>query len=385
LKESKINDAGNIVRDGSRLVAERRFIKMRYNSSININGRGIDITSPVYFVADIAANHNGDLDTARRLIWLAKEAGADAVKFQHFLADKIVSDYGFLHLGAQASHQAKWQKSVYETYKGAEFNRDWNQVLAEEAKKAEIDYFTSPYDFAAVESIDSFVPAYKIGSGDVTWLELIEFISKRGKPVMVATGASAMWEVEQAVDSVLRYNPNIILMQCNTNYTGDLENFKYINLNVLRSYAVRYPGMVLGLSDHTHGHATVLGAIALGARVIEKHFTSDNNQVGPDHAFSMNPKSWREMVNRSRELEKALGTGVKIVEENEEETVVLQRRAVRVREDLPIGTSITMEMLEELRPAPRDAVFPYEKESIIGKRLIVKKEQGDYLKLSDME
>ena len=358
---------------------------MRYNSSIVINNRSIDICSQTYFVADIAANHNGDLKTAKELIWLAKESGADAVKFQHFLADKIVSDYGFKHLGAQSSHQAKWRKSVYETYKDAECNRDWNEILAEEAKKADIDYFTSPYDFSAIESLDSIVPTYKIGSGDITWLELIEFIAKRGKPVMIATGASEMWEVEQAVDAILKYNPNIILMQCNTNYTGVLENFKYINLNVLKSYAVRYPGMVLGLSDHTPGHATVLGAIALGARVIEKHFTADNNQIGPDHAFSMNPTTWKEMVNRARELENALGTGVKVVEENESETVVLQRRSLRMRDNFKEGTIIEPSMLEELRPAPRDAIFPYQKDQIIGKKLIVTKEKGDYLKLSDLE
>lgn len=358
---------------------------MRYNSSVIINDRSVDVCSPTYFVADIAANHNGDLKTAKELIWMAKEAGADAVKFQHFLADKIVSDYGFKHLGVQSSHQAKWQKSVYETYKDAEFNRNWNEILAKEAKQAEIDYFTSPYDFAAIESLDPYVCAYKIGSGDVTWLQLIKFIAKRGKPVMIATGASEMWEVEQAVESILPHNPNIILMQCNTNYTGELENFKYINLNVLKSYAIRYPGMVLGLSDHTPGHATVLGAIALGARVIEKHFTADNNQVGPDHAFSMNPQTWREMVDRARELENSLGTGVKVVEENEKETVVLQRRAVRVKDDVPEGTVISEDLLEELRPAPRDAVFPYQKNNIIGKRLIVKKEKGDYLKNTDLE
>lgn len=358
---------------------------MNYNGSVLINGRTIDINSPTYFVADIAANHNGDLGMAKELIWLAKESGADAVKFQHFLANKIVSDYGFKHLGAQASHQAKWKKSVYDTYKDAEFNRDWNEILAEEAKKADIDYFTSPYDFGAIEALDPYVCAYKIGSGDITWIELVEYIAKRGKPVMIATGASEMWEVEQAVEAIIKYNPNIILMQCNTNYTGELENFKYINLNVLKTYSIRYPGMVLGLSDHTPGHATVLGAIALGARVIEKHFTSDNNQVGPDHAFSMNPTTWREMVDRSRELEYALGTGVKIVEGNEKETVVLQRRSVRITRNAVKGEVIKEDMLEVLRPAPRDAVFPYEMKDIVGKKLLVDKEQGDYLKYSDVE
>ena len=358
---------------------------MKYNFSITINGRKIDINSPTYFVADIAANHNGDLSTAKELIWLAKEAGADAVKFQHFLADKIVSDYGFKSLGAQAGHQAKWKKSVYDTYKDAEFNRDWNEILALEAQKAGIDYFTSPYDIEAVKSIDKYVPAYKIGSGDVTWLEFIEYVAKMGKPVMVATGASNMWEVEQAVNTIISSNPDVVLMQCNTNYTGELENFRYINLNVLKTYAIRFPNMVLGISDHTPGHATVLGAIALGARVVEKHFTADNNQIGPDHAFSMNPVTWKDMVDRARELENSLGTGIKEVEENEKTTVVLQRRAIRLKSSVSAGTILTADILEELRPAPSDAVAPYQKDQIIGKRLIVDKEKGDYVKFTELE
>ena len=358
---------------------------MRYNCSVKINNKVIDVSSPTYFVADIASNHNGDLNTAKELIWLAKESGADAVKFQHFLANKIVSDYGFKHLGSQSSHQAKWPKSVFDTYKDAEFNRNWNETLAEEAKKADIDYFTSPYDYEAIEALDSYVCAYKIGSGDITWIDFVEFIAKRGKTVMIATGASEMWEVEQAVDAIIKYNPNIVLMQCNTNYTGKLENFRFVNLNVLKSYTIRYPGMVLGLSDHTPGHSTVLGAIALGARVIEKHFTSDNNQTGPDHAFSMNPSSWREMVDRSRELENSLGTGIKTVEKNEKETVVLQRRCVRAKQNIAKGELIKEDMLEVLRPAPFDSVLPYQIGKILGKRLIVSKECGDYLSLSDVE
>lgn len=358
---------------------------MQYNTSIRINDHIIDLASPTYFVADIAANHNGDLGMAKELIYLAKEAGADAVKFQHFIANRIVSDYGFRHLGKQFGHQAKWKKSVFETYKEAEFDRDWNQTLSDEAQKARIDYFTAPYDYDAVDEMDKYVPAFKIGSGDITWTEFIEYISTKGKPVLLATGASDMMDVERAVDSIIKNNPDIVLMQCNTNYTASRENYKYVNLNVLKTYAVRYPGMILGLSDHTFGHATVLGAIALGARVIEKHFTADNNQDGPDHAFSMNPTTWREMVDRARELEYALGTGIKAVEDNERETVVLQRRCIRAKGDLPLGTVLTEDNVEELRPAPRNAVFPYQKGELLGKRLNCTKEKGEQIDKENVE
>ena len=138
-----------------------------------------------------------------------------------------------------------------------------------------------------------------------------------------------MEEVQRAVDEILRINPQLVLMQCNTNYTASLDNFRHINLRVLRTYAELFPSAVLGLSDHTPGHATVLGSVALGARVIEKHFTDDNRREGPDHPFSMNPQSWREMVERTRELENALGSTQKFVADNEQETVVVQRRCLR--------------------------------------------------------
>ncbi|MBP3818626.1 MAG: N-acetylneuraminate synthase family protein [Butyrivibrio sp.] len=358
---------------------------MRYNSEIRIGKREVSISAPVYFIADIASNHDGKLEQAKDLIWKAKEAGADAVKFQHFLADKIVSDYGFSHMGGQMSHQAAWGKSVYEVYKECECNRTWTDELVKTANEANIDFLTTPYDVEAVKQMNAYIPAYKIGSGDITWTEFIELIAQQEKPVLLATGASSMEDVERAVDAILKYNMDIVLMQCNTNYTGSLENYHYINLNVLKNYAIKYPSMLLGLSDHTQGHATVLGAVALGARVIEKHFTLDNSLKGPDHAFSMNPNSWKEMVERTRELELAMGDGCKRIEGNEQETVIVQRRAVRAKHTLEAGTILADDMLEELRPAPRDAVFPHQKSEIIGRRLRQNKEQGDYLRFIDIE
>ena len=358
---------------------------MRYNSEIRIGEREISISAPVYFIADIASNHDGKLEQAKELIWKAKEAGADAVKFQHFLADKIVSDYGFSHMGGQMSHQASWGKSVYEVYKECECNRTWTEELVKTAQKADIEFMTTPYDAEAVRQMNEHIPAYKIGSGDITWTDFIELIAKQEKPVLLATGASSIEDTARAVDAVLKYNKDIVLMQCNTNYTGSLENFRYVNLNVLRSYALYYPGMVLGLSDHTPGHSAVLGAVALGAKVIEKHFTLDNSLKGPDHAFSMNPVTWKEMVERTRELELALGDGCKRIEGNEQETVIVQRRAVRAKHTLEAGTILADDMLEELRPAPRDAVFPHQKSEIIGRRLRQNKEQGDYLRFIDIE
>lgn len=346
---------------------------------IKIGNRLIGATYPTYFIADIAANHDGDLERAKMLIRLAKEAGAEAAKFQNFRAPKIVSDYGFKHMDGQVSHQAKWKKNVFEVYQGASIPFEWTLTLAGECKEAGIDYFSAPYDFEAIDWLDPYVEMYKAGSGEIDWIEALERMAAKGKPFFVATGAATIGEVQRAVHAILKINPQLVLMQCNTNYTGSLENFRYINLNVLKTFAARYPGLLLGLSDHSPGHATVLGAIALGARAIEKHFTDDNGRDGPDHSFAMNPRSWREMVDRSRELEAALGDGVKRVEHNEAQTAVLQQRCLRATRDLPAGHVLCADDLEALRPAPAGAARPYELPCLLGRHLLAPLQAGDAL------
>lgn len=350
-----------------------------------IEGKRIGDEFPTYFIADIAANHDGDLGRAKDLIHLAKESGADAAKFQHFNAETIVSDHGFKLLGGQQSHQSKWKKSVFEVYKDASVSTDWTHTLKETCDQAGITFFTSPYDFQLVDHVDPFVPAYKIGSGDITWVEMVKHIASKGKPYILATGASTIDDVFRAVAAGLELNTQLALLQCNTNYTGSVENMRYVQLNVLKTFRVMFPKMILGLSDHTPGHATVLGAVALGGRIIEKHFTDDVSRAGPDHAFSMDPRSWRDMVDRTRELEAALGCGIKKVEENELETIVLQRRAVRANVNLPKGYVIQDSVLSMLRPCPPHAVMPYEAELLIGKKLRNSKTAGEHFTHMDCE
>ncbi|EDZ43489.1 sialic acid synthase NeuB, putative [Rhodobacteraceae bacterium HTCC2083] len=356
-----------------------------WNASLEIAGRKIDITQPTYFIADIAANHDGDFERARDLIHLAKEAGADCAKFQHFLADKIVSQKGFDALKGNMGHQTEWKKSVVEVYDQYHFRRDWTQPLREECEKIGVDFMTTPYDYEALAEVASIVPAIKIGSGDITWHGFIDAVAQLDKPVLLATGAATMVDVEQAVDVVLRRTKNIVLMQCNTNYTGSLENFKFVNLNVLRSFAVRYPNMILGLSDHTPGHSAVVGAVTLGARVIEKHFTDDNARVGPDHSFALNPVTWRDMVDATREVEYSLGSGVKQLEDNEDETIVVQRRSIRLKAALPAGHVLTADDLECLRPCPLDAIDPRHWDAVLGKSLKQAKTDGEHLVWADLE
>jgi sialic acid synthase SpsE len=354
-------------------------------NSFSIESKKIGEKNPVYFIADLAANHDGDLNRAKDLIYLAAEAGADAAKFQHFNAETIVSDYGFKSLGGQQSHQAKWKKSVFDVYKDASVSLDWTEEIVSTCKKAGITFFTSPYSKNLVDAIDPYVPAYKIGSGDITWIEMVEYIASKGKPYILASGASTIEDVLRAVNSGIALNSQICLMQCNTNYTASLENFKFIHLNVLKTYRKIFPNIILGLSDHTPGHATVLGAVALGAKMIEKHFTDDVKREGPDHKFSMDPKTWKEMVDRTRELENAIGDDIKSIEKNEKETVVLQRRSIRLALDLPSGTEMQLKHLEVLRPCPSDSIAPYEIKKIIGKKLCNAKLRGEHLTWSDLK
>jgi sialic acid synthase SpsE len=355
------------------------------NPILTIQNKKIGRDFPVYFIADIAANHDGDLGRAKDLIYKAADAGADAAKFQHFKAETIVSDFGFKTLGSKQSHQKKWDKSVFDVYADASLNIEWTETLKETSDKAGIAFFTSPYSIELVDAVDPYVPAYKIGSGDITWLDIIKYIASKQKTCILASGASTIDDVHRAVSAILQINSNLCLMQCNTNYTASLDNFKYIQLNVLKVYREMYPDLLLGLSDHTPGHATVLGAVALGARMVEKHFTDDTSRSGPDHAFSMDPRNWAEMVKRTRELQNALGFGLKQVEPNEIDTVVLQRRAVRLARSLNIGEVICINDLVVLRPCPPRAIPPFELHSLIGRKVRRNIKAGEHLEWKDLE
>jgi sialic acid synthase SpsE len=355
------------------------------SQSFKIGKTKVSAAGAPYFIADIGANHNGDLEKAKQLIYLAAEAGAHAAKFQHFKANSIVSKHGFENLKGEQSHQKNWKKSVYEVYKDASIDLDWTQTLVDTCKDAGVEFFTSAYSPELVDFVDPFVPAYKVGSGDITWPEIINKMASKGKPMLLACGASTIDEINNAVQATLAYTGNIVIMQCNTNYTASLENFNYINLNVIKTLRSMYPTAILGLSDHTPGHATALGAIALGANIIEKHFTDNNNNEGPDHKFAMNPESWRDMVERANELYLAMGSGIKKVEDNEKDTVIVQRRSIRLKKAVKSGDILTSEHLECLRPCPTDAIEPYHLANLLGKEMTETVEAGEYVKWHQMK
>lgn len=391
-------------------------------NTITIDGREVGPGNPVYFIADIASNHNGSLELAKELVHACAESRVDAVKMQNFTADSLVSDYGFKNLTGVKTHQSKWKKSVFESYRDASIPLEWSHELKALCGKLGLAYFTSPYSLDLVKAVEPYVSAYKLGSGDITWHEEIVAMCKTSKPVLLATGASTMEEVELAMSAALGESENLLLMQCNTEYTAKpddsgaerLARFKHINLKVLETYARRWPEVPLGLSDHTHGDLTVLASVALyNCCAVEKHFTLDNSQLGQDHSFSMTPEGWKRMADRTEELQAdlassapqtyedryatllgyiedeaelraILGDGVKSLEANEANTVVVQRRAIRLRRAVPAGHVISLRDLEYLRPCPAGALPPYRVNELVGRAINRDAELGEFLKLSDL-
>ncbi len=351
---------------------------------IQIGKRKIGLNYPTYFIADIAANHDGDLERAKLLIRLAKEAGADAAKFQNFRAPGIVSEYGFSQMDGQVSHQASWKKSVFQVYQEASIPFEWTLTLLEECNEVGIDYFSSPYDFEAIDWLDPYVQMYKAGSGEIDWIEALERMARKGKPFFVATGAATIGEVQRAVHAILKINSQLVLMQCNTNYTASPDNYDHLHINVLKTYATMFPDVILGLSDHTHAVAPVLGAVTLGARVIERHFTDSNDREGPDHKFAMNPENWANMVEETRLLERALGSSDKFIVENEVQTAVVQRRCLRVARNIEAGEIFTREMIDVLRPATPGAIKPSEIKAVLGMRALKDLPAGKELRWGDL-
>ena len=325
---------------------------------------------PTYIIAEIGSNFDGSLKQAKKLVDLAKEAGADAAKFQSFLPEKIIAKKGFQ---TKTSFQAKWDKPVYDVYAEAMLPREWHREIAQHCQKRGIHFLSSPYDKEAVDLLDEIgVLAFKIGSGDITHLSLVEYIARAGKPVILAVGASSMKEIEEAVNTIRATgNEDIILLQCVTNYPSPIDQANIKAMVTLREAFQ----VVVGYSDHSLGNIVPLGAVALGACVIEKHFTFDKNRKGPDHSFAMDAPEMAAMTRDIRLLEAALGSPVKQLTPAERETVIIQRRSLFAKMDIPAGTTITLEMIEPLRPAI--GIAPKHIGSIVGRKAKVDIAEGE--------
>jgi len=320
-----------------------------------------------YVIAEIGSNFDGSLMKAKKLIKLAKKCGADAAKFQSFKTEELLSRNGFER---KSAFQSRWKKSVWQVYKDAELPRKWHKELNNYAKKIGIHFFTSPWDYDAVDLLKKLnVPVIKVGSGDITYLEILKKIGSLKKPIFLATGASTIKEVSDAIKAIKSTgNHKIILMHSVTQYPSPIEQ---ANLNVLQTFMKNFR-LNVGYSDHSPGSLVPLASVALGASVIEKHFSLNPKSKGPDHLHSMSPESFAKMVQEIRTLEKALGDGQKRIEKSEKETRIVQRRGIWTIKKIKKGEKFNDNNIKPLRPVKGMSASNY-------KRILGRKATRDFL------
>lgn len=312
---------------------------------------------PCFIVAEIGSNHNNDFDFARALIDAAAMSGVNAVKFQTFRAANHYSHNtpSFSYLN---------NVDTYSLIETLEFNRSWTRPLKQHAEEQGILFFSSPCDHEAIVELDDLdVPAFKIASFDLPDLELISLMAKTGKPIILSTGMANQLEIGRAVSACRDLgNDKIILLQCTSLYPAP-PNLS--NLNAMSTMRAEH-GTLVGYSDHTHGDHIGISAVTLGAALIEKHFTLDRTLPGPDHSIAIHPDELSVMISKIRNVEEALGDGIKDGPREEEyEMYKKGRRSLHARTDIKAGETITVEMLTVKRPGL--GISPHHKYSIVGK------------------
>lgn len=330
-------------------------------NSMKIKGREIGEGQPVYIIAEMSANHNGDYAQAVALIHAAKDAGADAVKLQTYTADTLTIDSDAQYFRVDGG--TLWDgRTLYELYGEAYTPWEWQPRLKAVAEEIGLHLFSSPFDATAVDFLETMnVPAYKIASFELVDIPLIQRVARTGKPLILSTGMATLAEIEDAVGAAREAGATqVALLKCNSAYPAPPEG---MNLRTIPDLAARF-GVPVGLSDHTLDLAVPITAVALGACIIEKHFTLSRDVPGPDSAFSLEPSEFRAMVDAIRTAEKALGTVQYGVSAEEEKSVVF-RRSLFVVEDVRAGETFTEKNVRSIRPG--DGLPPKHLPDVLGK------------------
>ena len=313
---------------------------------LKIGNKSIGNNNPVFIIAELSANHLQNFDLAVDTIKTIKESGADAVKIQTYTPDTITIDsdneYFQIHQGTL------WDgKTLYQLYKEAYSPWEWQPKLKEIAEELGLVFFSSPFDRTAVDFLEEMnVPAYKVASFEITDIPLVEYIASKGKPVIISTGIARLADIEEAVNACKRMgNKQIALLKCTSAYPAPLEE---INLRTIPNLADTF-NTIVGLSDHTLGISVPIASVALGTKIVEKHFILDRNLGGPDATFSMEPDEFRSMVEAVREVEKALGTINYDLTEKTKKSREFSR-SLFVVEDIKAGELLTEKNIRSIRP-----------------------------------
>jgi len=279
---------------------------MNFNKKLNIQNKEISSTTPTFVIAEAGVNHGGDMNVAKQLIDLASNAGADAVKFQTFRAEHLI-----LENVEKAPYQQKTTEvteSQMDMLKKLEVTREQNLELKKYCKEKNIIFLTTPFDESSLDEIDELdLPAYKIASTDTTNLPFLEKVAKKGKPIFLSTGMTYLSEVQMALETIYKYNKDVVLLQCTANYPIRDDE---ANLEVINTFKNHFDVLV-GYSDHTVGTGAAAFAIPMGAKVVEKHFTLDKTLEGPDHRASLSPDELVKFVKIVRKVDDFMGSGIK--------------------------------------------------------------------------
>ncbi|MEF8847733.1 MAG: N-acetylneuraminate synthase [Candidatus Thermoplasmatota archaeon] len=328
---------------------------------IHILDKKIGKNHPCFVIAEAGVNHNGKLNLAKKLVDVAVDAGADAVKFQTFRSEGVVTD--------KADTASYVKKNIgknikqIEMIKNLELKYDEFRELKNYCDNKNIIFLSTPHSFDAIDFLDDLVPAFKFGSSDLTNIPTIKHAAKKGKPIILGTGMATLQEVKDAISSIKKTgNDNIIVLHCTTNYPCPFEE---VNMNAMITMQKKLDCLV-GYSDHTMGISVPVMAATLGAVVIEKHFTIDRNLSGPDHNASLEPTELKNMVTEIRNVEKALGRSEKKPTDSEKEIMNVARKSIVAKKDIKKGEIIRRKLLCIKRPGI--GLHPKEINNILGKK-----------------
>ena len=347
-------------------------------TNIEISGRAIGAGNPPYVIAEVSANHNGDLNQALRLIDAAAEAGADAVKIQTYRPDTITlkSDAPDFQIS-----EGLWAgRTLCDLYEWAHTPWEWHETLFSHAAKRNITLFSSPFDFTAVDLLEALgAPAYKIASFEAVDLALIRYVASKGKPMIISTGMADLEEISEAVEAAHEGGcRELVLLHCVSGYPAPASDY---NLATLSDLAARFE-VPVGLSDHTLDNTTAIAAVALGATVIENHMTMDRTGGGPDDSFSLEPKEFAALVNGARTAWGAIGT-IDYGRKSSELGNIKFRRSLYFVKDLRAGEAITRDAIRSVRPGY--GLAPKHLDALIGRRVKTDIQRNTPVKLEDIE
>ncbi|MHC1682814.1 MAG: N-acetylneuraminate synthase [Clostridiaceae bacterium] len=331
-----------------------------------------------FIIAEAGVNHNGDIENAKKLVDIAFEAGADAVKFQTFITENLVTKNA---VKAKYQEQNTGNGYQYEMLKNLELSFDDHTILKKYCDEKGILFMSTPFDFESVDLLEKLnISIYKIASGDLTNIPLLEYISKLNKPIIISTGMSNLREIEIALEAISGGSNNkISLLHCTSNYPT---NYKEVNLNAMVTLKNAFK-LSVGYSDHTEGVEIPIAAVAMGAEIIEKHFTLDKNLKGPDHKASLNSLELKSMIKSIRNLEQAFGDGIKRCNDSEKIIKSVGRKSIVAKTDINMGDSINSENITIKRP--EGGIPPEYFKKIIGKKALCNIKKDSFIKWTFLE